>query len=178
MTDDSSEPAGWETERLAAQLLRPGSEALLQMVFTRAADYFVRVSGQPGPEPGAAEQELAACVATPGREVALLTLLDDGEPAVVLGWWRGNPEPEVALLGMLMVVPEQRGQGLAREALQGLQEWLRGQGIRRVRTAIHASAFAEHRLLRRLGFEQMSIREHSALGLGGSHLALFERPVE
>jgi GNAT superfamily N-acetyltransferase len=185
MTDHSTDtpdaapehPGGWETERLAAQLLRPGSEALLQMVFAQAGDYFVRVDGRPVPAPDAAEREIAACGATPGREVALLTLQEGGDPAVVLGWWRGNPEPEVALLGMLMVVPEHRGRGLAREAVEGLQEWLRGRGIQRIRTAVHAAAFTEHRLLRSFGFEQMSIRDHTELGLGGSHLALFERSV-
>jgi GNAT superfamily N-acetyltransferase len=168
---------GWASERLAAQLLRPGNEALLQLVFELAGDYFLRLKGTRHPDPDAAERELAACAATPGREVALLTLLESGEPIGALGWWRGNPAPEVTLLGMLLIVPEHRGQGVGREAVRGLEGWLARQQIQRLRTAVPAMAFQEHKLLRALGFEQLSIREHTELGLAGTHLALFEKPI-
>jgi GNAT superfamily N-acetyltransferase len=173
----SDDDTVFETPRLAAQLLGAGQEALLQMVFRAAGDYFERVTGRPEPEPDAAARELAACAANPARELALLTDRESGEPAVVLGWWRGNPEPDVALVGMLLVVPALRGRGLAREAVAGLEEWLATREIRRLRTAVQATAFADHRLLRKLGFEQMSVRDHTTLGLGGSHLFLFEKPV-
>jgi GNAT superfamily N-acetyltransferase len=169
---------GFETKRLAAQLLRQGNGALLQLVFTRAADYFQRLAGTSSPDPDAAERELAACARTPGREVALLTHLSSGEPTGAMGWWRGNPEPALTLLGMLLIVPEHRGQGLGREAVQGLERWLAPQGIQRLRTAVPALAHQEHRLLRSLGFEQLPIRDHVALGLAGSHLALFEKAIE
>lgn len=176
-TDREPAPAGWESGRLTAQLLGAGNEALLQLVFEQAGDYFLRVKGTRHPDTDAAERELAACAATPGREIALLTHRASGDPVGVLGWWRGNPEPEVALLGMLMMVPAHRGEGLGREAVQGLEGWLAPQGIHRLRTAVPASAFQEHRLLRALGFEQLPIREHVALGLAGSHLALFEKGI-
>jgi RimJ/RimL family protein N-acetyltransferase len=175
--DRQADHEGFETERLAARLLRPGNEALLQMVFEHAGDYFLRVNGSRAPDPDAAARELAACAATSGREIAVLTRLASGEPAGALGWWRGNPEPEITLLGMLMMTAEHRGQGLAREAVGGLANWLATQGIRRLRTAVDATAFREHRLLRALGFEQLPIRDHVALGLAGSHLALFEKPL-
>jgi GNAT superfamily N-acetyltransferase len=167
----------FETERLAVQLLRTGNEALLQMVFEQAGDYFQRLKGTSGPDADAAERELAACARTPGRKVALLTDLESGEPVGALGWWQGNPEPDVGLLGMLLIVPGHRGGGLAREAVRGLEGWLRDQGIARVRTAVLAASFPEHKLLRALGFEQLPIRDHVALGLAGSHLALFERQI-
>jgi GNAT superfamily N-acetyltransferase len=171
------ETGGWESERLAAQLLRPGNEALLQLVFERAGDYFLRLKGTRHPDPDAAERELAACAATPGREVALLTDLESGEPIGAIGWWRGNPAPEVTLLGMLLIVPEHRGHGVGREAVRGLEGWLVLQQIQRLRTAVPAMAFQEHKLLRALGFEQLSIREHTELGLAGTHLALFEKAI-
>jgi RimJ/RimL family protein N-acetyltransferase len=168
---------GFETERLAAQLLRQGNEPLLQMVFQQAGDYFQRLKGTAGPDPDAAERELEACARTPGRETALLTHLASGEPVGAVGWWRGNPEPQTALLGMLIVVPDHRERGLAREAVRGLEGWLATQDIQRLRTAVPALAAQEHKLLRALGFEQLSIREHMMLGLGGAHLALFEKDI-
>jgi GNAT superfamily N-acetyltransferase len=170
--------AGFETERLAAQLLGSGTAPLLQLVFESAGDYFLRVNGTRTPDADAAARELGACAATAGRDVAILTDRASGEPIGAIGWWRGNPAPEIALLGMLLVVPERRGQGLAREAVRGLESWLGRQQIRRLRTAVPATAFQEHKLLRALGFEQLPIRDHVTLGLAGSHLFLFEKPLE
>ncbi len=172
-----ADAAAWESFRLIARLLRPGDEPALQKVFEAAGDYFLRIIGRPAPEPDAAEREIRACAATPGREVALLSLIENGEAVGALGWWRGNPEPEVALLGILLIVPEHRGQGLAREAVAGLEGRLGGEGIGRLRTAVAAGDFPTHALLRALGFVQMSIRDHAALGLAGADLALFEKPL-
>lgn len=165
----------FETARLAFRLLGPGEEAALQAVFESAPDYFRRLNEQDALAPDAAARELRSCAQTPGRELALLSRLGDGSAAGAIGWWRGHPEPDVVLLGMLLVVPALRGRGLAREAVEGLEVWLAGQGIRRLRTAVPAHAFAEHDLLRALGFALLPIREHTALGLAGAHLMLFEK---
>ena len=177
MTQEMDPPPYFESTRLSGRLLGPGDEAVLQRIFEAAGDYFLRISGTPAPDPDAAAQEIGSCSATPGREVALLSLQSTGEQVGVLGCWHGNPEADVALLGMLMFVPEHRGQGLAREAIAALGVWEAQRGTRRLRTAVAAENFREHALLRALGFSQMSIRDHAALGLGGVHLALFEKPV-
>lgn len=167
----------FESARLTVQRLGPGDEAVLQTVFEKAGDYFLRVTGHSAPEPDAAAREIGSCIATPGREVALLSLHAEAEPVGVLGWWHGNPEPDVTLLGMLMLVPAQRGQGLARDALAALAAREAQRGIRRLRTAVAAGSYREHALLRALGFAEMPIRDHVALGLSGANLALFEKPV-
>lgn len=176
-TDPSGGAPAWETSRLTAQLLGLGHEPPLQAVFQASGDYFLRTTGRPGPDPDAAAREIRACAATPGREVALLTHRESGEPVAALGWWQKNPEPEVALLGILLVVPEHRGQGLAREAVAGLEGWLAAREIRRLRTAVGATHFPIHALLRALGFSEMSIRDHAALGMAGVNLVLFEKPL-
>jgi GNAT superfamily N-acetyltransferase len=107
----------------------------------------------------------------------VLSARDSGEPVGVIGWWSGNPTAETALLGMLMMTPDRRGAGLAREAVVGLERWLADRGITRMRTAVGAKAFAEHRLLRALGFELLPVREHTALGMAGSHLMLWEKSI-
>lgn len=171
----------FESGRLTVQRLGSGDEAVLQEVFEKAGDYFLRITGHPAPEPDAAAREIGSCIATPGRDVALLSLHAEAEaeaePVGVLGWWHGNPEPDVTLLGMLMLVPERRGRGLARDALAALEAWEAQRGVHRLRTAVAAGNYREHALLRALGFDEMPIRDHVALGLGGAHLALFEKPL-
>lgn len=166
-----------ETERLRVRAVPPDGEARLQRVFEACADHFAVLTGRPGVAPDAAAAELALCAATPGRDVALLTLAETGEDVGAAGWWLGNPSPDRVLLGMLMIDPAHRGQGLAREALQALEVWLAGQGAVALRTAFQRRRLAVHPVVRALGFREMSIREHTLLGLGGVGLSLWEKPI-
>lgn len=175
MTVDAA-PLELETGRLLLRTLAPGHEARLQRVFEACADHFAVLMGQ-RLAPDAAAQELASCAATPGRAVAVLVLADTGEDVGAIGWWRGNPEPDRALLGMLMIHPAHRMQGLAREALAGLEVWLRGQGIVALRTAFQRRRLPVHPIVKAFGFRELSIREHALLGLGGVGVSLWEKPV-
>jgi GNAT superfamily N-acetyltransferase len=170
-------PLELETDRLLLRTLAAGDEARLQRVFEACADHFGVLMGLPRVPVDAAAAELAACAATLGRAVAILTLAETGEDVGAIGWWLGNPEPDRALLGMLMIAPAHRRQGLAREAMGALEVWLRGQGIVAMRTAFQRRRFAVHDIVQALGFREMSIAEHALLGLGGAGVSLWEKPV-
>lgn len=176
-TDPEGAPPLPETPRLALRLLSPGDAPALQRVFAAAGDYFLGVTGRPEPAPDAAEQELRGCAATPGRDVALVSLRDTGEAVGAVGWWAGNPEPELALLGMLLVVPERRREGVAREALGAVEAWLAARGVRRLRTGVATRDRRGGEVLPALGFARMSIADHQALGLDMAHLALWEKAL-
>lgn len=167
----------FETSRLRLLGLQAGDEERLQAVFSAAGDYFLTVTGRPEADPDAAAREIAATSSIPGRRIGLLELREEGEPAGAIGWWQGHPEPDIALLGMLVVVPTLRGRGLAREALGGLERWLRDQEIRRVRTGVGAGDTQKHALLAALGFEPLDERRHVSLDRGRVMIALFEKPV-
>jgi GNAT superfamily N-acetyltransferase len=177
VTQAHDAPIDIETARLVIRSLEPGEEERLRRVFQACADHFAALLGQGGPAADAAAQELRACAATPGRQVAALALAETGEDAGAVGWWAGNPEPDRALLGMLMIDPAHRGQGLAREALEGVEVWLAGRGIRALRTAFERRRLAVHPVVKALGFREMSIRDHAALGLGGAGISLWEKPI-
>jgi GNAT superfamily N-acetyltransferase len=165
----------FETARLSVVPVAPGGEGPLRAVFEATPDFFEAVYGIPAAPPGAAEKETAASAAQQGREVAVL--LRGGEAVGAMAWWTGNPEPDRALLGMLMVVPSARGDGVGREALDGLLVWLAGQGMAAVRTAVQRRRRPVLDRLARLGFAELPISEHQKLGLAGAGLALLERPV-
>jgi GNAT superfamily N-acetyltransferase len=170
-------PIDIETARLAIRALSAADEGRLQRLFEACADHFSALTGQPRPAPDAAAQELRACEQTWGRQVAMLTLADTGQDVGAVGWWAGNPGPDRALLGMLMIDPEHRRQGLAREALDAVEVWLGGRGIVALRTAFQRRRLAVHPIVRALGFTEMSIREHALLGLPGVGISLWEKPV-
>lgn len=174
---EANERTLFTTARLRARALAGGDEETLQRVFEDAGDYFLTVTGRPEPDPDAAGREIRACEATPGREIALLALEASGEPVGAIGWWSGSPEPDLALLGMILLLPAERGKGLAREAVDGLAAWLGGEGIRRLRTGVGAGDERVHALLRGLGFSPLDQRKHVSLDRGRVMLALFEREL-
>ncbi len=176
-SDPEGAPPVPQTARLTLLVLAPEDAPALQRVFAAAGDHFLGVTGRPEPAPDAAEQELRGCDATPGRDVALASLRDTGEPVAALGWWAGHPQPELALLGMLLVVPERRGQGLAREALGALEVWLAGHGTAALRTAFPYRRIHVPPIVRALGFRELPIREHTALGMSHAGTWLWEKPV-
>jgi GNAT superfamily N-acetyltransferase len=164
-----------ESPRLLVRALRPGEEARLQAVFDAAPDWHAAL-GRPA-DPNAAAAEVAACAATPGREIAVLALRATGEDVGAVGWWRGNPEPHVALLGTLLVVPAHRGAGIAREALGAVGGWLAEGGITELRTAFPRRLLHLHPVVKALGFREMSIAEHQKLGFAGVGTSLWSRPA-
>lgn len=177
MTDPTpTEAPRIESPRLTLRLLAPGDEGALQAVFEAAPDHFVALSGR-GPEPNAAEREIGGAAPVPGREVALVTLRETGEAVGAAGWWAGNPEPDVALLGTLVIVPDHRGKGIAREALGALEAWLAGRRITRLRTAFPYRRTTLPPVVRALGFLPLPIAEHAKLGLAGAGTALYEKRI-
>lgn len=148
----------------------------LQSVFERAGDHFLRVTGRAAPAPDAARRELASASSTPGREVALIEPTGAGHgPLGALGWWAGHPEPDLALLGMLMIVSEERRRGLAGEALRLLESRLRAAGIASLRTAIGAEDAAARAFLEAVGFVSMDQRTHVDVDSGRLRIAFFEK---
>jgi GNAT superfamily N-acetyltransferase len=171
----TSEPL-FTSGRLEARPLREGDAMVLQSVFEAAGDYFLPITGRPAPDEDAAEREIRACASTPGREAVILYTVQ-GEPVGALGWWEASPEPDITLLGMVLIVPKARGVGLAREALGALERWLAGRGMTRLRTGVGAHDHQRQEFLRALGFAPLDERTHVSLDRGRMMIGLFERPL-
>ena len=138
-----------ESARLVIRPLGLDDAPRLQAVFEATPDHFAVVAGQEGATPESAAHELREAAARPGREVALISLAD-GTDVGAMGWWAAHPEPDVALLGMILVSPAHRGTGVAREALAALEGRLAARGIRRLRTAFQRRRLAIHPVVRAL----------------------------
>jgi GNAT superfamily N-acetyltransferase len=167
----------FRTERLVVRVLTPEEAPRLQTVYEGAVDYFRVLTDADEVSPDTALVELRQCAAQPGRAAAVVSLAD-GTDVGALGWWAGRPAAEVALLGMVVVLPSHRGQGIAHEVLEALQRWLAEQGVTQLRTAIPYRRSAKVRdLLEALGFVPMSIAEHTRMGMAGAGIALWEKPL-
>ncbi|HEU0016440.1 MAG TPA: GNAT family N-acetyltransferase [Longimicrobium sp.] len=163
------------SERLVFRFMKPGDEDRLQRMFQTCADYFQNVAGSGGPDAQAGAREIHAAGELKGRKVALITLREGGQPIGAAGWWAGNPKPDRALMGMLMIAPRYRKQGYGREAIAALEKYLAPEGIIAIRTAFQRSRTMVVPMVRALGFREMSVREHTELGAAGAGISLWEK---
>jgi GNAT superfamily N-acetyltransferase len=170
-------PPSLTSPRLLLERLEPGMEEPLQEVFKAAGDHFTTITGRPEPDPDAARREIEATSSVAGREVFLLRLRADTEAVGAVGWWEGHPEPDIALLGMLLVVAQRRRMGIGREALEMLEDALRRRGIRELRTGVGAGDSGRQQLLLNLGFVPLDERKHVPLDRGRVMIALFRKEL-
>jgi ribosomal protein S18 acetylase RimI-like enzyme len=185
--------------RVELRLAAPDDVEALQSVFERVGDHFLRVTGRAAPAPDAAQRELSSASSSAGREVALIEPVEaasrgtepveNGQPATrkrggdpatpvgAIGWWAGHPEPDMALLGMLMIVQDERGRGLGAEALRLLEARLREAGIARLRTAVGAEDREASGFLEAVGFSSIDERTHVDVDSGRLRIAFFDKPL-
>lgn len=110
--------------------------------------------------------------AVPPAEVGI-----GSEVVGAIGWWAGHPEPHSALLGMLMIVREERRRGLGAEALGLLEGRLREAGVARLRTAVGAEDREASAFLQAVGFSSMDQRTHVDVDSGRLRIAFFEKTL-
>lgn len=156
-------------------LVGPGDEAALQAVFEGAADYFERLTGKSAVDADAAAREIRSASETAGREAAIIRAA--GEPVGAVGWWAGSPEPDFALLGMLLVVKPRRRRGHAAAGLRLLESRLAASGIVRVRTGVAADDGLAQRFLEAVGFASMDQRTHVDMDGGRLRIAFYEKEL-
>ena len=128
----------------------------LQVLLERAADFELLVTGTP-PGPHAAED--------------LLIEVPDGHPMrdkLVIGVWtergltaavdvlRHFPEEHAWYLGLLLVAPDSRGDGLGAQIVAGIVEWVRRNGGHSIRLVVQdqnprAASFWEAQDFRPIG---------------------------
>ncbi len=106
-------------------LLKPldaSYDGQLQAIYDASGEFFARFTGQPAP-PQQARQDLSATAADEARH--LLGIFLAGELAGVIDLRFDDPEPLDTHLGLVLLVPSHRRQGLGSWALRILEAWLR-----------------------------------------------------
>lgn len=99
----------------------------------------------------------------------MLGLFAGGTPIGVADVLENNPDDGVAWIGLIMVHPDHRRQGVASEIAHGIFDELRSLGRDRVRAGTFARNDAGVAFLRAIGFDQIDERED------GDGLVIFER---
>ncbi len=140
-----------ETPRLVAALAGTGDLSALQAVLEAAPGYHRLSEGAPA-RPGAAADLLADAEADAERRLWLLWLRPGAVAAGLLDVQLHWPDPGAAHVRLLLLREALQGRGLGREATEGLESLLRGEGFRALRLSVADENDAARAFWERLGF--------------------------
>ncbi|WP_310538639.1 GNAT family N-acetyltransferase [Phenylobacterium sp.] len=127
----------------------------LQVLLERCEDFEVLVTGHP-PEPYAARELLVdAPPDHPLRDKFVIGVWTDQGLTAAIDLLRDFPERHVWYLGLLLVAPEDRGQGLGERILAAFRPWILSQEGRAIRLIVQDQNPAARRFWVREGFVEI-----------------------
>jgi ribosomal protein S18 acetylase RimI-like enzyme len=159
--------------------LQPEDAEALQRLFDQCSDYSLIVEGEPAASTAAQElfQETP-----PGRSLAdkfVFGLVNHrGEVVGVLEGMRHYPEEHIWWIGLLLLAPAVRQQGLGRMIVDGFSEYVRSQDGVAMMLGVVADNYLAYKFWRQQGFEKVRITEPRQFGRKRQTVAVLRRSVD
>ncbi len=148
-------------------------KARLQRVYEAGADYFQEV-GEVDIPPKMAERTLLEAEALPGRHI--MGIFSGDDLIGVLDFRLRYPAADTAYLGLILVVPEKRGQGYGSQALDMWETWLDVQTpIKRVRLGVAAHNRRAIRFWLRRGYRMTGEFRRIVVGASAPRILFMEK---
>ncbi len=158
--------------------LSPTEEPLVKALCERCADYIELVAGLP-PSPELARDLYTLLPAGKGYEDKILIGIFAG-PAELVGLLdavRDYPTQGVWFLGLLLLEPARRGQGLGEKIYRTFEGWAKTLGAQSIRLSVAQQNEKASRFWQRLGFEEIERRPPEVFGAKESIFILMSRTL-
>ena len=148
-----------------AALITPEDMPDLQALLERSADFFYLIEGQP-PGPDAARSlEIEGPPGWSLKKKILIGVKDQNSSLIaIIEGMRDYPEDGIFWIGLLLIDPFKRSQGLGERIMNGFEGWARAQGARQVRLGVADVNRKAMRFWQRIGFELVSKTGPTFLG--------------
>jgi GNAT superfamily N-acetyltransferase len=135
--------------------LGPESVPEVRALFARCVDFFVLVDGKPPTESAADELLTERPPDFPlDDKYALGVFAQDG----LVGMFDilvGYPEADIAFIGLFLIDPTRRSQGLGAEAYGRVEAWLANMGMRQIQLGVGVNNQKGRRFWEQRGFEYL-----------------------
>lgn len=150
---------------MAARRLGPHHRRAVRRLCRRSDSYFLLATGAPAP-PDIAEQLLAARPqeARPEDKLLIGLFAGSGELVGLMDVIRNYPQLHTWHLGLLLLAPARRGQGLGTAFYRAFERWAAEQGARGVRIGVLESNEKGRSFWQRLGFADVERRPGVRMG--------------
>ncbi|MBD2535403.1 GNAT family N-acetyltransferase [Nostoc flagelliforme FACHB-838] len=163
----------------SAKLLKPEDAAVLQSLYEQCTEFALLTDGQL-PSPMAARDEFDAVPdGKTTQDKYIFGLFNPQNDLLgMIESIRHYPDNQTWWLGLMMLSPEQRGQGLGSEFYQAFENWVSAQGVKQVSLSVVEANELGLQFWKSLGFKVIRKTEPRQFGNKTHAVYVMSRPVE
>ena len=152
-------------------------EPSVQLLLEECSDFNLLVTGLPVARTDA--KELFTDL-PPGKDMVDKTIIGfyKGQNLVgIMDNIRGYPEPGTWFIGLMLLVPDERGKGMGRNLISGYEQWAGLQGAQAIRLGVVAENCDGYRFWERSGYQMVEKRPARRFGNKEQEIFLFRKEL-
>jgi RimJ/RimL family protein N-acetyltransferase len=175
---DESTNFSLELPAYSVKRLVPKDAEVLQQLYEQCTEFALLTDGQP-PLPAAAREEFDAVPKGKTTQDKYIFGLFDPDDILVgmIESIRYYPDNETWWLGLMMLTPEQRGQGLGSEFYRAFERWVSSQGVPRISLSVVEANESGLQFWKKMGFEVIRKTPPRQFGIKTHELYVLSRAV-
>ncbi|MFP2961738.1 GNAT family N-acetyltransferase [Myxococcus sp. 1LA] len=145
----------FQAQDITATRVTDADVALFQPLLERCDDFFLRCNGRPARPDEALQMPQERPPTVPPEHTHLVALWDArGQLVGILEGLSHYPSPDAWYLGLMLLVPEVRGQGRGAAVVRGYEDWVRAEGGQVLRLGVAEPNPSALRFWTRMGFQE------------------------
>jgi GNAT superfamily N-acetyltransferase len=149
----------------SVKLLNPEDAAVLQILYEQCTEFALLTDGQPPSSTAAYDEFEAVPDGKTTQDKYILGLFDPQNHLIgMIESIRHYPDNQTWWLGLMMLSPEQRGQGLGSEFYQAFEDWVAVQSVKQVSLSVVEANELGLQFWKSLGFEVIRKTEPRQFG--------------
>lgn len=147
------------------ELLKPEDAPILQTIYDRCIDFAILTYGEPFGSTAATDEFKDLPPGKTQEDKYIFGLLDlETNLLAIIESIKHYPDDRTWWLGLMMLIPEKRGQGLAKDFYRAFENWVSRQRIDRISLIVIEANERGLKFWKSLGFEMISKRENKKFG--------------
>lgn len=136
----------------------------IQKFMNESPDYFLMESGRPAVDEDVRSLLFDLPPASPPENKYVLGLEYNGRLAAIMDVLKDYPESRILWIGLLLIHPDFRGQGLGREILRSLRVTVQKAGVREIRLGVLEENQSALVFWQKLGFKEIERKFYRQFG--------------
>ncbi len=161
------------------KLLFPNDAAHLQILFDQCADFFMMTNGAPAAPTTAAEEFTDVPDSKTPEDISAFGLIDDhGHLIGTLIGVQQYPDADTWWIGLMLLAPEYRRQGLGRDFYRAFEQWIGQQDYQFIALCAISSNTAGRQFWQRMGFEERRKTPPRVYGTKTHAVHVYQRQIK
>ncbi|MEM9906834.1 MAG: GNAT family N-acetyltransferase [Cyanobacteria bacterium P01_D01_bin.44] len=152
--------------------------AHLQVLFDQCADFFVMTNGTPAAPTAAVEEFTDIPDSKMPEDIRVFGLTDSHDYLIgTLIGVQQYPDADTWWIGLMLLTPEYRGQGIGHDFYRAFEQWIAQQGYRFIALCAISPNIAGRQFWQRMGFEERRKTAPRVYGTKTHEVHVYQRTI-